>query len=186
MPKPTIRIDVDTSNATRRLRPNRDLDAAGYSLQHVIAFEHAQALEHIGRELSAIDGFGSGAPEVAVTGSSELTGPERYADARWSLTSAREALQNSKATLLEAMRNHHEMCVRINAMRVPKDVVKPQDRSDLCCSHQGGKHAVIEWGDAFCMDRSYKSGLCARHYQAWYRARKRDGIDTSKDFEPLL
>ena len=185
MPKPTIRIDVDTTNATRRARPNRDLDAAGYSLQHVIANQVTLALEHIARELSAIDGYGSGAPEVAVSASSELTGPERYADARWQLTSAREDLRDAKTRVLEAVRQLSEVCVQTIALRAPRDVVKPPDRSGLCCTGQQGKHATIEWGDPLCMMPGIKSGMCQAHYMAWYRARKRDNIDVSKDFEPL-
>lgn len=166
-------------------KPNRDLDQAGWTLQAIIAVQLTAALEHVQRELSAIDGYGSGAPEVAVRASSDLTGPERYADARWALTDAREQLRDSKTAVLESIRDLHELCRQVLIMRTPKVVVKPEDtKRDLCCSHQSGKHAVIEWGDALCMMPSIKSGLCQKHYMAWYRSRQRDGIDVSKDHEP--
>lgn len=167
-------------------KPNRDLDQAGWTLQAIVAVQLTAALDHVQRELSAIDGFGSGAPEVAIRSSSDLTGPERYADARWALTDAREQLRDAKDAVLESIRDLHELCRRVLIMRTPKVVVKPEDtKRDLCCSHQSGKHAVIEWGDAHCFMPGVKSGLCQRHYMAWWRARTRDGIDISKDHEPL-
>ena len=166
-------------------KPNRDLDQAGWTLQHVVALQLTAALEHVHRELSAIDGFSSGTPEVSVRASADLTGPERHADARWALTSAREDLRDAKTTLLASIRDLSELCREVIGMRAPKTVVKPEDtKRDLCCSHQSGKHGVIEWGDALCMMPSVKSGLCQKHYMAWYRSRQRDGIDVSKDHEP--
>ena len=167
-------------------QPNRDLDQAGWTLQHIVALQLSAALEHIQRELSAIDGFGSGAPEIAVRASAELTGPERYADARWSLTAVREDLRDAKAAVQESIRDLNELCGQVLKMRMPKVVVKPEDtKRDLCCSHQQGKHACVEWGDPLCMMPSVKSGLCQAHYMAWYRSRQRDNIDVSKDHEPL-
>lgn len=183
--KPTIHIDVDTTKAQRAIRPNRDLDQAGYSLQHVIAAQLTAALDHIARELNSLDGYGSGTPEVSVSASAELTAPERYADARWNLTCALDDLKDAKNELLACVRQMSEQCVRVMGMRAPRDVVKPPDRSGLCCSGQAGKHAYIEWADPLCMMPAIKSGLCQAHYMSWYRARKRDGIDVTKDHEPL-
>ena len=167
-------------------KPNRDLEVAGWSLQQVVAVSLTAALEHVQRELSTLDGYSSGAPEVAVHASAELTGPERYADARWGLTSAREDLRDAKVAVLVAIRELSELCTLVQGIRAPKVVVKPDDtKRDLCCSHQSGKHAVIEWGDALCIMPGVKSGLCQRHYMAWWRARQRDGIDVSKDHEPV-
>jgi hypothetical protein len=167
-------------------RPNRDLEEAGWSLQQVVAVSYTAAGEHVQRELSTVDGYGSGAPEVAVHASAELTGPERYADARWSLTNALEDLRDAKAGVLIAIRELSELCTRVQAMRAPKVVVKPEEvKQDLCCSNQHGKHAVIEWGDPLCVRRADRKGLCQKHYQAWYRARVRDNIDVSKDHQPL-
>jgi hypothetical protein len=167
-------------------KPNRDLDQAAWTLANVVAISLTAALEHIQRELSVLDGYSSGGPEVMVSASADLTGPERTADARWQLTSAREDLRDAKAAVLVSIRDLSQMCSQIMAMRVPKVVVKPEDRKkDLCCSHQSGKHAVVEWGDALCMMPGVKSGLCQAHYMAWYRARVRDGVDTAKDFEPV-
>ena len=167
-------------------KPNADLDKAGWTLQAIVAIQLTAALEHVHRELAALDGFGSGTPEVSVRASSDLTGPERYADARWTLTSAREDLRDAKDDVLRAIRELNEMCNAVIRLRAPKLVVKPEDaKKDLCCSHQSGKHAVIEWGDPLCMFTAQKSGLCQRHYMAWYRARVRDGIDVTKDHEPV-
>ena len=167
-------------------RPNRDLEVAGWSLQQVVAVSLTAALEHVHRELSTLDGFSSGAPEVSVHASAELTGPEWYADARWGLTSAREDLRDAKAAVLVSIRHLSELCTKVQTMRAPKVVVKPDDaKRDLCCSHQSGKHAVIEWGDPLCMMPGVKAGLCQAHYMAWWRARTRDNIDVSKDHEPV-
>ena len=167
-------------------KPNRDLEQAGWTLTNVVAISLTSALEHIQRELSVLDGFSSGGPEVVVSASADLTGPERHADARWQMTNAREDLRDAKAAVLVSIRDLSELCQAVLAMRVPKVVVKPEDRKkDLCCSHQSGKHAVVEWGDALCMMPGVKAGLCQAHYMAWYRARVRDGIDTAKDFEPV-
>ena len=166
-------------------KPNRDLEVAGWSLQQVVSVSLTAALEHVQRELSTLDGYSAGAPEVAVHASAELTGPERYADARWGLTSAREDLRDAKVAVLVAIRELSELCTLVQGMRAPKVVVKPDDtKRDLCCTHQQGKHANVEWGDVLCMMPGVKAGLCQKHYQAWYRARLRDGIDVSKDHEP--
>lgn len=53
-----------------------------------------------------------------------------------------------------------------------------------CRDGQIGKDGTIEWGDATCTDGATKSGLCAKHYTAWYRWRKNNDIDTSRMFEP--
>ena len=166
-------------------KPNRDLEVAGWSLQQVVSVSLTAALEHVQRELSTLDGYSSGAPEVAVHASAELTGPERYADARWGLTNAREDLRDAKVAVLVAIRELSELCTLVQGMRAPKVVVKPDDtKRHLCCSAQQGKHANVEWGDAHCMMPGIKAGLCQAHYMAWYRARVRDGVDVSKDHEP--
>jgi hypothetical protein len=167
-------------------QPNRDLEVAGWSLQQTVAVSLTAALQHVQRELSILDGYSSGTPEVAVRASADLTGPERYAHARWELTEAREQLRDAKTAVLVSIRDLSELCATVIAMRAPKVVVKPDDtKRDLCCSHQQGKHAAVEWGDPLCMMTSFKAGLCQAHYMAWFRARVRDNIDVSKDHQPL-
>ena len=166
-------------------KPNRDLWQAGAALQDYIATNVTSALEHIHRELTILDGYPAGNDEPNVTATSELTSVERTVDARWALTNAREDLRDHKAQVLAAIRELNEFVNMVQRMRVPRVSVKPEDKKrDLCCSGGTGKHAALEWHDPTCMMPAVKAGLCTAHYHAWYRARKRDGIDTSRDFEP--
>ena len=55
--------------------------------------------------------------------------------------------------------------------------------TERCCDGQVGKEGTIEWGDATCQDMPTKSNLCGRHYFAWYRWRRANGVDTSRMFE---
>jgi hypothetical protein len=171
-------------------QPNRDLYQAGAALCDYVATNLTKALEHVQRELSTLDGFPGGSdPGMKVTASSELTSVERTADARWAMTDAREQLRDLKAQVLVSIRELNEYINEVQRMRVPKVVVKPEDkRKDACCSSQVGKHGVLEWGDPLCMDLglSNRGGLCERHWKAWYRARKKADIDTSADFTPKV
>lgn len=164
---------------------NRDLEQAGWQLQTLVAVALTNALSHVQRELSVLDGHPERGEQVPVRASAELTTVERTADARWALTDAREELRDAKANVLLAIRELNELCNRVLRMRQPKVVTKPDDTKGLCCSNQAGKHGVVEWGDPLCLRNGVKAGLCGAHYQAWYRARLRDGIDTTKDYEPV-
>lgn len=164
--------------------PNVDLWQAGTALQGYVAQNLTAALQHIARELSALDGFPERGDNVSVSATSELTSVERHADGRWQLTSAREDLRDHKAAVLLAIRELNEAINAAMRIRAPRDVTQPNKKTGLCCSNQLGKHGVLEWGDPLCMMTAAKAGLCQAHYMAWYRARIRDGIDTSRDFEP--
>ena len=168
-------------------KPNRDLEVAGWSLQNTISVNHTSALERLVRELAAVDGYGSGAPEVAVRSSADLTGPERHADARLEYLAMIDEVKTKGTAVLVAIRELNDAHTRAQALRAPKVIVNARDKQGLCCSNQAGKHAVVEWGDALCMDNgdSARGGLCDKHWWRWYRARKRDGIDVSKEFQPL-
>ncbi len=167
-------------------QPNRDLYQAGAALCDYVATNLTAALEHVQRELSTLDGYGGGSdPGMKVTASSELTSVERTADARWAMTDAREQLRDLKAQVLVSIRELNEYINEVQRMRVPKVVVKPEDKKrDLCCSGIAGKHKADVWGDPLCMLPAVKAGLCSAHYMAWYRARRADGIDVSKDHQP--
>ncbi len=168
-------------------RPNRDLDQAGHTLQSVIALNLTNALEHIARELSILDGFPERGEQANVQATSELTSVERHADARYALTEARETLRDHKAQVLQSIRELNEYINVVMRMRQPRNVTQPKAKEGLCCSNQAGKAGAIEeWGDALCLDMgmSNRGGLCYKHWMAWYRYRKATGVDTSKDFEP--
>lgn len=165
--------------------PNRDLEQAGWTLQQIVAVQLTAALEHIHRELSALDGYSSGSPEVSVRAESELTSVERAAEARWALSNAREDLRDQKAEVLRQIRELNDLCNLVLRMRQPKVITKPEDQKrNLCCSGQSGLHAQIEWGDPLCMMPAVKKGLCQKHYDAWRYARRRDGISTDGDYQP--
>lgn len=165
-------------------QPNVDLWQAGQQLANHVALNLSAALEHIQRELSIIDGFPERGEQVAVRASAELTTVERAAEARWQLTDAREQLRDQKATVLREIRDLNEYINLVMRLRVPKQVTKPDAKDGLCCSNQAGRHGVIEWGDPLCTRNPTKSGLCEPHYRKWLAARQRDGVDTSKDYEP--
>lgn len=55
-----------------------------------------------------------------------------------------------------------------------------------CRDNQHGKQGAIIWGDPLCMKLPVKAGMCATHYQAWWRHRVRMGVDTSRDFQEAM
>lgn len=165
-------------------QPNRDLWQAGAALQDYIAHSITAALEHIHRELTILDGYPSGNDEPNVTATAELTSVERTADARWSLTNAREDLRDAKAQVLKDIRELNEMANSILRMRVPRETKQPDKTKQCCAAGQVGKEGAIEWGDPLCLMPAVKGSMCQAHYYAWYRHRKAHGIDTSRDFEP--
>lgn len=185
-------------------QPNRDLEQAGWTLQQIVAVQYTAAQDHIRRELSTLDGYpsGGGSSERVSGGGAKwrvqqdahgdaeeiaVTGTERDAVARMDLWAAGEGLRLTQVRLLTVLRELNDMCNQVQRMRQPKVVTKPEDQKrNLCCSGQTGKHAVIEWGDPLCLMPGVKAGLCQAHYMAWWRARRRDGIDTSRDHEPSM
>lgn len=164
-------------------RPNRRAEDAGHTLQHVVARTVSDALDHIRRELSLLDGYGTGSPEVAVTATAELTPVEAVADARLTLTSTEEQIRNDLAELVTGVHDLHQLCIQAIAMRQPRNVRKP-DEAQLCSHGQRGKEGAIEWGDPLCPLPGVKGGMCQAHYYRWYRHRVDIGVDTSRDFEP--
>lgn len=51
-----------------------------------------------------------------------------------------------------------------------------------CRDGQMGKDGAIDWGDATCVDAATKAGMCGKHFMAWYRWRKRNGVSTERMF----
>ena len=124
----------------------------------------------------------------------EFTAVERAGEQSYALTSIREDMRDQVAATLRA---YTEFCGHIKALMVvthtaSRTGLSKADREALkadavhpsvCSDNQVGKHAVDEWGDGICILPGVKGGLCQRHYYAWYRARQRDGIDTTRDHE---
>jgi len=164
-------------------KPNRDLDQAGYTLQHVIAPNMSEALEHLVRELNNLDGFNERGESLGVHTTSELTQTERAADARFDLRCRIEDLRDAKAKLLAALRELNDEINEAMRMRVPRNVKAPGKPSGLC--DQTGKEGAIEWGDPLCPMPAVKGGMCQPHYFRWYRHRQEHGIDVSNDHQPI-
>ena len=180
---------------------NRDLDQAGHSLQHVLAPGYSACMVHLVQEMHLLDGYASrGGDDVIVSSSGRtirvvdehgdpdnvpVTAVEAAMIARMDLFGFIEGLRAKHGELLRTVRELNELIVQGSRLRQPKAVVKPEDQKrNLCCSGQTGKHAQIEWGDPLCMMPAVKKDLCQKHYDAWRYACNRDGIDRSKDYEP--
>lgn len=164
-------------------RPNRRATDAGHTLQHVIARQVADALDHLRRELSLLDGYGTGSPEVAVQATAELTPVEAVADARLTITRTETQIRSDLNEIIEGIHDLHRLCNQALAMRQPRNVRKP-DEAELCAHGQRGKEGALEWGDPLCPLPGVKGGMCQAHYYRWYRHRVDHGVDTSRDFEP--
>lgn len=142
-----------------------------------------QALDHLARE-QALIGWPTRNDDPNVSGSTgDLTRTERAAEASWRLTNQREAIRDIISYLsddLTLIRRNidtlNRAITRAHGMRTERPT------EPVCRDQQTGKHAAIEWGDALCQMPGVKSGLCQRHYMAWYRARLRDDVDTTRDF----
>lgn len=164
-------------------RPNRRLLDAGHTLQQVVAHTVSDALDHIRRELTLLDGYSTGSPEVAVQSTAELTPVEAVADARLTLTTTEQQIRNDLNELVIGVHDLHRLCIQAIAMRQPRNVRKP-DEAQLCAHGQRGKEGALEWGDPLCVLPAVKGGMCQAHYYRWYRHRVDNNIDTSRDFEP--
>ena len=167
-------------------KPNRDLEMAGWSLQNIVAVNVTAALEHIARELHALDGFtGGGDPGMRVQSTSELTTVEAVADERWRMRSAVEELRDAKADVLSSIRALNELCNALQRLRAPK---VPQRGTEalkgLCGSAQVGKEGADVWGDANCPMPAVKGGMCQAHWWRWHRHKRAIGVDVSRDHEP--
>jgi hypothetical protein len=167
------------------MTPNRDLDQAGHLLMNVMALSFQQARAHLATEVSYCDGYPAGNDSPNVTASAELTSVERAASARYDLSTIDMELQALKVETLGMIRALNEAINRAASTRVPRTVVKPEDKKkDLCCTGQVGKEGAIEWGDPLCLMPAVKANMCQAHYYRWYRHRQDHGIDTSRDFAP--
>jgi hypothetical protein len=156
-----------------------------------LADRHNDTQIHIANELSVL-----GWPQRSGNegrGTSELTTVERDADAVYRLTAIREDVRDQVVAVLMDYRG---FCAHLTALGIILQTARTSGLSkaeraalrkttlDVCCDHQVGRHAVAEWGDPLCSLSGTKAGLCAAHYMTWYRARLRDGIDTSQDHQP--
>lgn len=106
-----------------------------------------------------------------------LTRVEQAAERRRQLTNDLGAIEDT-ATII-AMRTHDALTTTRRLLGARVELPKPAQ----CRDGQVGKDGTIEWGQPDCTDPATKAGLCGRHFQAYYRWRKRNGIDTSKMFE---
>jgi|GEM_PF-2251512 len=168
-------------------KPNRDLEMAGWSLQNIVAVNVTAALEHITRELHALDGHvGGGDPGMRVQSTSELTSVEAVADERWRMRSAVEELRDAKADVLSSIRALNELCNALKRLRAPKVPQRGTEAPQglLCSAGQVGKEGADVWGDPDCPMPAVKSGMCQAHSKRWYRHRQALGIDVSMDHEP--
>jgi hypothetical protein len=168
----------------RHTHTTRQLVEAAMLLQDMVAPSVANASHHLRQELVITDGYSAGEPETVVRASAESSSTERAAVARMELNDMHDLMQLHVVNVLLAIRELHSVSQRAARLRAPRVVTKPDNKDGLCCASQTGKHAVVEWGDALCLRHGVKAGLCEKHYKAWLRARHRDGVDVSKDFEP--
>lgn len=107
----------------------------------------------------------------------ELTSVEAAVEARLRLERWVSDVEQQCRTIATVAKSALESGERILGERLAK-----VDRGE-CRDGQLGKDGTIEWGDPLCSEPSYKGGLCGRHYMAWYRWRKANGVDTSSMFE---
>ena len=177
---------------TRRHPEARALDDLAYrmtrdaKLIRQLADNNQAAQTHINQELSVL-----GWPQRAETrGSSDFPFVERDANISYQFTAICADMRDQRQTLTAA---YHDLCQHIKAMGLVIHAARTTGLSaaerkqlaaasePVCCDNQVGKHAADEWGDGNCQLAGVKAGLCLAHYMAWYRARQRDGIDTSRD-----
>lgn len=57
-----------------------------------------------------------------------------------------------------------------------------ESRPSQCRDGQIGKDGTVAWGDVHCLAPAEKSGLCSKHYMAWYRWRRSNRLDTDGMF----
>lgn len=110
----------------------------------------------------------------------ELTATERAAEARLHLRNRLASIEADASVIADTAHRLLREGNSLLAHRTPRDTASPPQQ---CRDGQLGKDGTIEWGDATCLDTATKSSLCGKHYMAWYRWRKANGIDTSKMFE---
>jgi hypothetical protein len=177
---------VDPQGAQPVSKPNQRAEQAGYRLQAIIAPNITAALEHIGRELSVLDGWPERGDSVPVSASAELTSVERAANARFELTGAREDLRDKlddAMAAIDSLQWHVQLILR---MRVPRDVKGIAKPSTLCRDGitDATRAGSLEWHDPTCMMPAVKKGLCQIHYDARRYWCKTHGVDTSNEYEP--
>ncbi len=183
-------------------QPNRDLYQAGAALCDYVAKKYAEAIDHLTREATIIDGFAAKGEQVQVSGGGAVwyvvadehgeaeavavTSVEKAVGVRIDLDDMHADLRYQRATVLLELRKLTELVDKASRMRVPRNKVEPKDKEGRCCSGQAGKEGAVVWGDALCMENGdpRRGGLCPGHYMKWYRHRKAIGVDTSRDFEP--
>jgi hypothetical protein len=180
---------------TRRLRQLATQLRQDAKLLEQLAHQHHQAQQHITNELTTL-GYPRHTNNEPVTGgTADLTPVERDAETCRTLTSTRQDVHDQTTATITNYRNwqQHIKALGIIIRTAQTIGLTPQERKELtqrldppamCCDNQIGKHAAIEWGDPTCHRPADKSGLCSKHYTAWYRTRRRDGIDTSRDHQP--
>lgn len=106
-----------------------------------------------------------------------LTSVERAVEQRLRLTDALDDIEAQVKLIAVAAADALRNARRLIGTRTEEKITE-------CRDGQHGKDGAIEWGDPTCTKPAVKSGMCTTHYTAWYRWRKRVGVDTAKMFEP--
>jgi len=170
-----------------RHRIAADLDRLGWVAENQAVRLHELAIS-VDTYLTAADvlrrdlGWPGSSDNPRVSGGGDtLTSVERAADHLWHINANWEDVRDAVAALVAHRNAETDLCNAVaHLVKHGKDLAA---QNPPCCDSQVGKHGVEHWGDALCPLPGVKSGLCSRHYMAWYRARRADGIDTSRDHE---
>jgi len=161
------------------VRSNRIIDA-GWLLSEIVGPKRDSLYAHLRREALICDGHtgDSGEPSVSTSRNASVT--ERAAMQLYDIRNLEQDLNYLEGEMLLAIRHYAEHQQKVERFRAGG--VAPTKPSGMC--DQTGKEGAIEWGDPLCPMPAVKGGMCQAHYTAWYRHRKANGIDTSKDYEP--
>jgi hypothetical protein len=164
---------VTRSTTPRRAAPNQRLEHAAWHTRQLAA-RTTDALEHIRAELARFDGFSTGGGNDAhVAGRDRPDRVPDHAARRYEITALREDLRDWIADLEARVSAGGHLIDVILRTRTPE----PEPAPLLCRDGLHGKDLTPELTGAVvnCWEHPHKSGLCARHYQAWYRERQRRG-----------
>lgn len=137
-----------------------------------------EAKDHLSRELSICDGWPSRG-ESAGRGTSDRTTTEAAVLRSGRIQAEVDRIDRIVAALEAGAEALAKLVVGGMGERVQAaaDVVR-------CREAQRGRDAHLWSNDMECMDLPSKSGLCGKHYAAYYRYRRAHNIKTDHEFEP--
>lgn len=163
------------------VRPNRHLIDLATTILNITAPAVAAALTNAAREIHVLDST----PTYSGGGGSR--GGNTISDPTGDATVARTNIDRDVTVINDLMRSlietNHELIVAANRLAT-RNQAPQKNQQQLCRDNQTGKAGTIQWGDPLCPLPSTKSGLCSKHYMAWWRYRTAHGIDTSNDHQP--